>query len=352
MAKTSGNRPRAKFEPPAGQRLLIVGQELAAIGGFKRPCNDGYSDHFPQVPGGVTTYASLPWLLGLRHKIPLRAGPICAQCILNNPLYQHSALAIGMCMVGEESNVASGKLDRRLAKLADWMREAKRPVFLRIGYEFDGSWNHYEPETYQSAFRRVVSILRDRGAANAATVWQAATSPVNGNRDHDLGAWYPGDDFVDWVGYSWFLETPLQYELTERLLEFGLARGKPAMVCEAAPQGYDLTQLTRRNIGPGPDGAAGENCRVKEAAEIWAEWFEPFLTFHQNHQDTVRILAYINAHWDRQHMWGPPYRNGYWGDSRLQAHPYIRAQWTGHVSNDGWLHASPELFRKLGSTPV
>src|ERR1700693_6422639 len=41
---------------------------------------------------------------------------------------------------------------------------AKRtnPSFMRIGYEFDGEWNAYEPEAYVAAWRRIVEIFRGK----------------------------------------------------------------------------------------------------------------------------------------------------------------------------------------------
>lgn len=61
----------------------------------------------------------------------------------------------------------------------------------------------------------------------------------------------------------------------------------------------------------------------------------------------MKAVAYINVDWDSQPMWGPPYRQGYWGDSRVQANPVIKARWLETVTAPGWLHASPSLFQTL-----
>ena len=46
---------------------------------------------------------------------------------------------------------------------------------LRIGYEFDGEWNHYNPQYYVPAYRHIVDRLRANGVTHFASVWQSAT---------------------------------------------------------------------------------------------------------------------------------------------------------------------------------
>jgi len=333
---------RALFEPPENQKLLILGQDLGAIGGFPAPNNDGYLDHGLPPPAGVTTYLSLPSLRGLTSKVNLWSGDLWAQGLIDHPALRHSTLAIGLHLVDQEKKIAAGKQDAAIEKLAHWIKSARLPVFLRIGYEFDGSWNHYDPPAYKVAFRRIVETFRRLEVTNCAFVWQSCTSPVSGYQTKDINDWYPGDDVVDWAGYSWFLNTPKQVELTDRLLAFARAHGKPVMVCEAAPQGYDLARLTKRTI------AGGKDSKPKTPAEIWSEWYAPFFAYIEKNADVVKAVAYINVYWDSQPMWGPPYRQGYWGDSRVQANPHIKARWLETVSASGWLHASPDLFQHLG----
>jgi hypothetical protein len=47
-------------------------------------------------------------------------------------------------------------------------------------------------------------------------------------------------------------------------------------------------------------------------------------------------------------MWGKPYRNGYWGDSRVQVNEQIRERWLAEIEQDFWLNADPKLFETLG----
>ena len=119
--------------------------------------------------------------------------------------------------------------------------------------------------------------------------------------------------------------------LIGNLLEFARDRGKPVMIAEATPQGYDLVNMTRANITPTWDGPAGENVSTVTADQVWDEWFAPLFHLMNKHRDVIRALAYINCHWDSQDMWDAPYESGYWGDSRVQASPLIARRFSDAV---------------------
>ena len=103
-----------------------------------------------------------------------------------------------------------------LDEFINYLKQTNRDILLRIGYEFDGPWNCYTPETYKNAFRAIKNRIDQLGANNIHTVWQSASFPLsvpdprmavthapdNPNR-FDL--WYPGDDVVDIVGFSYFV---------------------------------------------------------------------------------------------------------------------------------------------------
>jgi len=338
---TGNAQQSAMFEPPKDRQLLVIGQDLGAIGGFPSPNNDGYVDHFELRPGGVTTYTSLTKLGGLKSKVNLFSGDISAQAIIDNPIYANSVLAIGLHMVDQEKAAAKGELDTQITALAEWIKTAKRPVFLRIGYEFDGSWNHYDQESYKLAYKRIVGIIRALKVTNCVTVWQTSTSPVNG-RTVKLEQWYPGDEYVDWMGYSWFLSSEKQVKLTDELLAFAREHKKPVMVCESAPQGYDNARLTKRSIFKGKDP------KNKTPQNIWKEWYTPFFSYVEKNKDVIKIVAYINVNWDSQWAWGWPYFQGYWGDSRAEINPDIKKLWLETISDKKWMHSSPTLFQEIG----
>ena len=122
-------------------------------------------------------------------------------------------------------------------------------------------------------------------------------------------------------------------ELADEVLNMARAAGKPVMIAEAAPQGFDLKRLSRRSISPIWDGDAGTGPTALSVDEIWQAWYEPLFRLMNDNRDVVRALAYINCDWDAQPMWGPPYAAGYWGDSRLQANARLAERFSRAVSD-------------------
>lgn len=85
--------------------------------------------------------------------------------------------------------------------LRSFAREAAAagvPIFLRFGGEMNGDWVawHGDPQQYVAKWRLVAGVLRAT-APNVALVWAPNHVP-----DHNIDAYYPGDEWVDWVGVS------------------------------------------------------------------------------------------------------------------------------------------------------
>ena len=138
-------------------------------------------------------------------------------------------MAIGLYMVGDLPNVVSGARDANITLLGDFIKDVGNPVFLRIGYEFDGSWNGYDKTLYVQAFRRIMDRLRAEGVTNVVSVWQSSGFTTNKS---SLLQWYPGDDYVDWVGYSYFKQS----NPSGGMMTIARERRKPVMIAEATPQ--------------------------------------------------------------------------------------------------------------------
>ncbi len=329
--------------------VLFIGQDLNSIAGYKA-CQS-----CPKVDG-YTTYLNLALLrkqdfygaLGYTKKrksypetIDWGGGPLNAyQLAAQNP---NSAIQIGLYLVDALDKVNDGRLDKEIQQLASFFQEfPKTQFYLRIGYEFDGYWNHYERRSYIKAFQTIVTYLRNEGVSNVQFVWQSCTSPVDDILDggkENMMQYYPGDDYVDWFGLSWFLHPDIgpqgstQKELALELVNLAKEHGKPVMICESANQGFDNSKLTKANISTILDGPSGQNQLKKSADDIWNEWYQPFFTFVADHSETIQAISYINANWDEQDLWNVPYEQGYWGDSRVEVNDTIRIRWTQAVEH-------------------
>ena len=336
------NRTLAKFEPKEGV-LLFVGQELEAVGGLEE-FNDGYLDHFPK-PAGWTSYTNInpgeesfgrvqQGLDGLWETHDWGDNDYNAMLQHQDPDYENMALAIGLQFVNHEEKVADGTHDQFIDSLGVFLKSlGKRPVFLRIAYEFDGDpWNHYDREATITAYKRIVDRLREQGVENTAYVWQS-TGFISG-QEH-LEGWYPGDDYVDWCGVSFFN----RWKEIE-MFEFARKKGKPVFIAEATPTisdyGGKLYGLTKETQMSNPE----------QAEEAWEKWFLPFFNAIEENADVVKAVHYINCHWDSHPMWveNPTFKGI---DARLHLSESISKRWLEKTSKAPFILSSHELYENL-----
>ena len=323
-------------QPP----VFIVGQDLDSIRGYLG------SGCCPR-PDGLTAYLSLRNLTSEVHGyggigVGLDGKPIALEhswgaggvnAYKTATEFGIDNLAVGLVLNDLQALIA-GEYDANVDQLRHLLAAVKGSVHLRIGYEFDGAWNgdYRNPARYVAAYRHVADRVRGL-ADNVEFVWQASASPIDDVLDgghEEIGRWYPGDDYVDWLAFSWFMHPDARpsvtvdhmprtpRELAGEVLAIARRTGKPVMIAEASPQGFDLAQSTQRFVSPAWDGPAGEGLEAMTAEKIWEAWYEPLFLLMDENRDVVRALAYINCNWDAQAMWGPPYPSGYWGDSRLE----------------------------------
>lgn len=134
------------------------------------------------------------------------------------------------------------------AYLREWARAAKAsgiPLFVRFAGEMNGDWTPWSGDAalFIEKFRIVASVLHQE-APNVAVVWSPGDVPR-----YNMANFYPGDDYVDWVGVSLYTEpyshgNPAEsMEATtpiEKLEEvYGLyADRKPIMLSESAVSHY------------------------------------------------------------------------------------------------------------------
>jgi hypothetical protein len=233
---------------------------------------DGYFDHTAGIPAGVTTYTGINNLGGLKSAANWGAGDINAQKLVDEKVFKHSVLVIGLWMAdGHEERVAAGGFDENIVVLADWMKAQERPIFLRIGYEFDGPWNTHEPEAYVTAYQRIVDTLAELDVQNVATVWQSATWGETYN-DYEWELWYPGDDYVDWFGMSYFTA---KQDVLNSFIDLAREHNKPLMIAEATPYGFNVKTMN-------PD-------------TLWNSWYGGFFDFIYENRDIIQAVAYINV---------------------------------------------------------
>jgi hypothetical protein len=358
------------FSLNSNAQSLFIGQDEAAIYDyFHIEKNDECRTYrnFP-LPIGFTQYIDIFKLDGLKTPADNGAGSNCVKNILDDVCLKRYGknvpfdIALGIWMNDETElqKLVSGAYDAKINELADFIKNYPNVKFyLRIGYEFDGNWNkaYEDRRRYIVAYQRIHDILRvnfdkNKTPRNWFSVWQACTSPIDDiieNKIENLKDWYPGDKYVDFCGMSWFLagtktapkfanSSNLVYKrsqksLANEMIYFATSKKKPVMICEATPQGYNLSELTRKNISPYWDGVAGENAVKLTPLQLWNEWYKPFFEYIEKYKQTIKVVAYINQNWDEQPMWSLPKSGFYWGDSRIQTNDKISIWWSEMINN-------------------
>jgi hypothetical protein len=140
--------------------------------------------------------------------------------------------------------VNAGTHDAYIRARADGVKALGAPIFLRWFSEMDGDYQKEEavsPSAFITAWRRIYNIFNNRGATNVVWVW---CPTAWGFERGTAGAWYPGDQYVDWIctdGFNW---APKREGATWRSFEsvfqafynWGSAHGKPLMVGETGTE--------------------------------------------------------------------------------------------------------------------
>ncbi len=354
--------PRDRLRPPPGTALVIAGQSAADLGGAgPRGPHDGYLDHVPIIPAGITTRLFLP---AKATPVP-RGGPLAGDDIvglLQQRRFRYCLLHLSMGWVpnrlpstaaqtteNQEAQQAliDGELDPWLDALAKWCRDLQHPILLRAGYEFNRFPTDifYDRHLYAPAFRHIVRRFRAQGADNVAFVWASANlnwGAPTGTPFHtrspdtwDFDAWYPGDDYVDWFGFSyWFPDDP-----DTVMLEQARRRHKPILLAETTPAGYNLRTGQHFDL-------AGTPTATLTSAELWHAWFAPYFAFIKENQDVIAGFHYITTNWASDPFWAhtPPFVGS---DARLWENPEILERWTSTLHQPRYLAGNRQLWPQL-----
>lgn len=141
--------------------------------------------------------------------------------------------------------IAAGNLDSYLRRWAQGVKAWKSPVFIRFAYEMNMvnmDWNATEsnggPEAFIHAWRRIHRIFNDEGVTNVRWVWCPHADQQSPNYT-DLRRYYPGDDYVDWIGldgYHWGSMPGWEAQAFDRVFrasyDLMASRNKPMMIAE------------------------------------------------------------------------------------------------------------------------
>jgi hypothetical protein len=142
-------------------------------------------------------------------------------------------------------DIASGSEDGWIQDRADAFAEFGAPIYLSFHHEPEDDLSSFgSPGDYAAAFRRIVTIFRNRGASNVAFVWTMMAWSFDPRSGRDPFAYYPGGDYVDFIGgdgYNWYPGRPGDpwnsfQTVFEEINAWAQAQGKPWIAAEYGVQ--------------------------------------------------------------------------------------------------------------------
>lgn len=197
-----GGEIEGRFAPPPGEVLVFVGGDGESVGGTER-FTDGYVNNIG-VPAGI----SLALPSGEMADSGWELLEECLESLLLDRCSFHLALEAG----------ADSTLISRVLKILE--DHPDHPFFIEYSFFADR-----DPEEYGAAFRNLVTGAEDRNIQNVSWIFSGGYPATLGEFDR----FNPGNEYFDWVGYSW---TGMGREALPSL-EFARRKGKPAFITGA-----------------------------------------------------------------------------------------------------------------------
>jgi hypothetical protein len=239
-------------------------------------------------------------------------------------------LQIGLWLNGADGcrDIVEGRLHDKIRALVHYIGSTDdcraETVFLRVGYEFDNPGFRYaeDPEIFREAFRVLVRACRNHKGCRRKTVFVWHSWGAGLPYETTLADYYPGDEYVDWVGVSIFQQFYANkagggtLSDIEAVLEFAKEHDKPTMIAESTPFGG-----------------------IDSLQDPWNDWFQPCLDLIENYD--ISMWSYINCDWDSQPMW----RNVGFGDTRLSINATVMSEWNTKVLQNSRFLGSGSLSR-------
>ena len=167
--------------------------------------------------------------------------------------------AIAPQIAWEPEKLSAVRDDAYLRQFARDAASCGGPIFLRYACEMNGEWTPYHgnPALYRDKFRLVHQVMA-RLAPNVIMIWC-----VNAIPEENIARYYPGDEYVDWVGVNFysvyyhdnnrarpaFFESPTSY--LQYVYQRYAAR-KPIAICEyGATHRDNVDRIDRSDFATG-----------------------------------------------------------------------------------------------------
>ena len=186
----------------------------------------------------------------------------------------------------------------RLRSVLNTLNAYNKPMFIRFANEMNVSALGDEPDQYIAAFRRAADMIHEY--PNFAVVW----SPNDmGALDRPFEYYYPGDEYVDWVGVSCY---SIRYFMGDKNAEYKSSvyfmTGDYAWAtCRLKPI---MDFMTKNSInkpvmisegGVSTNNTYGDNCDSWAAPRLRNMLYNVVMKYPQ-----IKMINYFNTHRDNE----------------------------------------------------
>lgn len=301
-----------RLEPIGNAILSDVGQDMTG-GGISTYSNFVSAiGVYPAVymsyeSVGLSPASTLSWAQGLKSELStLSPNPIMVQVGYD--------MCASYCNGSNDvtAQIVAGDYDANLQGFCTALQTLGVPVYVRIGYEFNGGWNSYNPGTYPGAFQVVANALHACSGVRVATVWDVS---VVANTPYTQ--YYPGDSYVDWWGANYYPASDFTNPYGIQFVADSQTHRKPLMFGEASPQ----------TVG------------AEQGLTSWDTWFVPFFNL-VNTTPNLKMYTYINANWALT-AWP------YMGDAIIPADSVVAQNFQAQLAGKPYLFSSAGLAGEL-----
>ena len=187
--------------------------------------------------------------------------------------------------------ILNGDFDKELTQWANDAKNSGIPMMLDFAPEMNGNWfpwsgqyNFYDGSIhsagrmYKDTYRHIVNIFRKAGCKNITWAFHPNSGGSNPGAWNKMKRYYPGDDYVDWIGISVYGSQRVGDRWLEILDDFDLMYNELADVSSEKP-------LALFEFGVTEDKPRGDK----------AQWLQDvFNLLMQAQYNRIKLISYWN----------------------------------------------------------
>lgn len=318
----------AKFEPPSGRVIHGWGQ-----------ITHGWNTDLPGAKGDKQDYLDYLQVVGKNAPAivsfyihPQRAD---GQDQLDGFIKRYNKFAKDdtwkMAQIAYDFNpkeTLSGQTDKQLEQFFNAVAKTNKPVFLRIGWEFN-NLGHFDPIEYREGFKYIVNKMRAMNIDNIATLWHASVPDLNELTgmpilgEHHYMDFYPGDEYVDWWSISQFSIGTFRSPGSIEFYQNAASRNKPVFIGESAPWFTKGLSMQFRN---------------PKSLQESLSWFNAYFSLFEEYPQ-IKAFNVIIVDWQRWN-WIWPQLTGGFNNTRLDLWPELPSRYNNMLDRHRFIHAN------------